>query len=107
MCDVSCIVLLSMSVDFFFFFKQKTAYEVRISDWSSDVCSSDLGASGHRRQALPGARQQQKWSERIQQSHQADSGCYGGADGNARAALDASRSSADSCDRTPAPGRQA
>src|SRR3546814_3931610 len=28
---------------FFFFFKQKTAYEMRISDWSSDVCSSDLG----------------------------------------------------------------
>src|SRR3546814_618999 len=28
----------------FFFFKQKTAYEVRISDWSSDVCSSDLAA---------------------------------------------------------------
>src|SRR3546814_9648035 len=30
---------------FFFFFKQKTAYEMRISDWSSDVCSSDLSAS--------------------------------------------------------------
>src|SRR3546814_19757604 len=30
---------------FFFFFKQKTAYEMRISDWSSDVCSSDLAAS--------------------------------------------------------------
>src|SRR3546814_2127730 len=29
----------------FFFFKQKTAYEVRISDWSSDVCSSDLDQS--------------------------------------------------------------
>src|SRR3546814_19124442 len=29
---------------FFFFFKQKTAYEMRISDWSSDVCSSDLPA---------------------------------------------------------------
>src|SRR3546814_8751590 len=28
----------------FFFFKQKTAYEMRISDWSSDVCSSDLMA---------------------------------------------------------------
>src|SRR3546814_15625055 len=28
----------------FVFFKQKTAYEMRISDWSSDVCSSDLGA---------------------------------------------------------------
>src|SRR3546814_9110141 len=31
----------------FFFFKQKTAYEMRISDWSSDVCSSDL-AVDHR-----------------------------------------------------------
>src|SRR3546814_13223955 len=31
-----CVLLL------FFFFKQKTAYEMRISDWSSDVCSSDL-----------------------------------------------------------------
>src|SRR3546814_8828668 len=30
----------------FFFFKQKTAYEMRISDWSSDVCSSDLPADG-------------------------------------------------------------
>src|SRR3546814_1464964 len=30
---------------FFFFFKQKTAYEMRISDWSSDVCSSDLLAT--------------------------------------------------------------
>src|SRR3546814_17426600 len=30
------------SKKFFFFFKQKTAYEMRISDWSSDVCSSDL-----------------------------------------------------------------
>src|SRR3546814_7210346 len=29
----------------FFFFKQKTAYEMRISDWSSDVCSSDLAAA--------------------------------------------------------------
>src|SRR3546814_5273500 len=29
--------------EMFFFFKQKTAYEMRISDWSSDVCSSDLG----------------------------------------------------------------
>src|SRR3546814_5873700 len=29
-----------------FFFKQKTAYEMRISDWSSDVCSSDLNGGG-------------------------------------------------------------
>src|SRR3546814_13038555 len=32
----------------FFFFKQKTSYEMRISDWSSDVCSSDLPAHPHR-----------------------------------------------------------
>src|SRR3546814_1382341 len=31
------------------FFKQKTADEMRISDWSSDVCSSDLGAAAHAR----------------------------------------------------------
>src|SRR3546814_3685293 len=31
---------------YFFFFKQKTAYEMRISDWSSDVCSSDLPRAG-------------------------------------------------------------
>src|SRR3546814_1659499 len=35
-----CFVLLFVCI--FFFFKQKTAYEMRISDWSSDVCSSDL-----------------------------------------------------------------
>src|SRR3546814_5184522 len=35
-----CAVFMPLS--FFFFFKQKTAYEMRISDWSSDVCSSDL-----------------------------------------------------------------
>src|SRR3546814_4202231 len=34
-----CVICLSLV---FFFFKQKTAYEMRISDWSSDVCSSDL-----------------------------------------------------------------
>src|SRR3546814_5663403 len=46
MCD-SCrsllpILLCVSNVFHFFFFKQKTAYEMRISDWSSDVCSSDL-----------------------------------------------------------------
>src|SRR3546814_16214205 len=35
----------------FFFFKQKTAYEMRISDWSSDVCSSDLGKPSRARHA--------------------------------------------------------
>src|SRR3546814_978027 len=37
-----CALCISCYVCFFFFFKQKTAYEMRISDWSSDVCSSDL-----------------------------------------------------------------
>src|SRR3546814_8818437 len=39
---VLCVIVL------FFFFKQKTAYEMRISDWSSDVCSSDLGRRSRR-----------------------------------------------------------
>src|SRR3546814_2828388 len=38
----------------FFFFKQKTAYEMRISDWSSDVCSSDLGCPAFYAQAVSG-----------------------------------------------------
>src|SRR3546814_5521958 len=36
----------------FFFFKQKTAYEMRISDWSSDVCSSDLVPANHLQRLL-------------------------------------------------------
>src|SRR3546814_3994285 len=38
-----------------FFCKQKTAYEMRISDWSSDVCSSDLWSCHRRRAAAPQA----------------------------------------------------
>src|SRR3546814_15429899 len=50
-----CSVLL-----FLFFFKQKTAYEMRISDWSSDVCSSDLrfGQACVLAAELPGAVEQ-------------------------------------------------
>src|SRR3546814_1184886 len=49
------VELLSMMLCYvwdFFFFKQKTAYEMRISDWSSDVCSSDL-PDRHRRRDTP------------------------------------------------------
>src|SRR3546814_107001 len=52
-----CCTLVYVFV--FFFFKQKTAYEMRISDWSSDVCSSDLdegGAHPHPRRAEAVAR---------------------------------------------------
>src|SRR3546814_982053 len=43
-CLSRCLLVVFV-FSFFFFFKQKTAYEMRISDWSSDVCSSDLGAA--------------------------------------------------------------
>src|SRR3546814_1417210 len=36
------VCYMFVCLTFFFFFKQKTAYDMRISDWSSDVCSSDL-----------------------------------------------------------------
>src|SRR3546814_7686819 len=63
MCVLYCLVLVVIQlcvlsstfgceVFFFFFFKQKTAYEMRISDWSSDVCSSDLDR-GHYTVYLP------------------------------------------------------
>src|SRR3546814_11591664 len=42
---------------FFFFFKHKTAYEMRISDWSSDVCSSDLPKHGAGRAFEPAGEQ--------------------------------------------------
>src|SRR3546814_7157571 len=48
---LSCDLYLSLCDAFFFwlfFFKQKTAYEMRISDWSSDVCSSDLDIGDRR-----------------------------------------------------------
>src|SRR3546814_5335285 len=41
---------------FFFFFKQKTAYEMRISDWSSDVCSSDLCWQKYSKEPAPMSR---------------------------------------------------
>src|SRR3546814_5409576 len=55
------LVMMVFAVSFFFF-KQKTAYEMRISDWSSDVCSSDLlprarSPSGSRNDDQPKRRQ--------------------------------------------------
>src|SRR3546814_12933183 len=57
---MSCLIL-------FFCFKQKTAYEMRISDWSSDVCSSDLARPQRRTEAhgrLP--QRQQRRGEQAQ-----------------------------------------
>src|SRR3546814_7292827 len=52
-------------VSVFFFFKQKTAYEMRISDWSSDVCSSDLWRVGMRDQHGMGPRSQDHGGEGL------------------------------------------
>src|SRR3546814_148563 len=55
----------------FFFFKQKTAYEMRISDWSSDVCSSDLAQW---QAAKQGYRQTMRVQAQVVENVQADSG---------------------------------
>src|SRR3546814_2391045 len=49
-----CCVFITVSTFVFFFFKQKTAYEMRISDWSSDVCSSDLLEATRQRETKRG-----------------------------------------------------
>src|SRR3546814_2948515 len=43
MLKIRVTIILMIDCSVFIFFKQKTAYDMRISDWSSDVCSSDLG----------------------------------------------------------------
>src|SRR5213079_1871941 len=52
------MTLYGVFVCFFFFFKQKTAYEITTGDWSSDVCSSDLAAH------LKHERSPRKWLRR-------------------------------------------
>src|SRR3546814_9503209 len=56
LCVFVCCSCINRGVSislFFFFFKQKTAYEMRISDWSSDVCSSDLAELDQREARRP------------------------------------------------------
>src|SRR3546814_2970606 len=55
-----CVIFM-LWMNFFFFFKQKTAYEMRISEWSSDVCSSDL--EGKERQEERGRRERDRQPE--------------------------------------------
>src|SRR3546814_2264000 len=70
--DCWCVIIC------FFFFKQKTAYEMRISDWSSDVCSSDLRAVSceiiviHLHDDAPGCRTEQ-YGRQPAQSRQFES----------------------------------
>src|SRR3546814_3638978 len=55
----------------FFFFKQKTAYEMRISDWSSDVCSSDLISAFRLRKAeiRRGHKSNDRISDMLEELH--------------------------------------
>src|SRR3546814_18433145 len=64
LCEFISVLLCSCFL--FFFFKQKTAYEMRISDWSSDVCSSDL--DGDRGIAVVTAKVQQVDAVQFPQS---------------------------------------
>src|SRR3546814_10335214 len=66
---VCCVMLC------FFFFKQKTAYEMRISDWSSDVCSSDL-LEGHERHPGVAARTEGQHVEAGEGHHILDGGVF-------------------------------
>src|SRR3546814_8640382 len=62
MCCVIVCVISAFVYDWlvFFFFKQKTAYEMRISDWSSDVCSSDLECRGATRLRMASSSQRRE-----------------------------------------------
>src|SRR3546814_3446994 len=59
--------LFCICVCCFFFFKQKTAYEMRISDWSSDVCSSDL-FHGRTHSMVSGGRMAHRFREWYRQN---------------------------------------
>src|SRR3546814_6483489 len=77
--------VISMLCSLFFFFKQKTAYEMRISDWSSDVCSSDLLDHRLARRAQRAAASRQvrsrrlyRLSDRVARTYRAGRACAGG-----------------------------
>src|SRR3546814_7919364 len=70
--------MYSVCICFFFFFKQKTAYEMRISDWSSDVCSSDL--LQHLRHHAAGAHQAPDMLDRLDAAELHEAGAGDGVD---------------------------
>src|SRR3546814_8154149 len=63
-CVWSVSFSLGVRLQFVVFFKQKTAYELRISDWSSDVCSSDL-KTFHRRFVKSTGMTFGKWRQQL------------------------------------------
>src|SRR3546814_10121335 len=83
---VHCIFLVIYGrivvIDAFFFFKQKTAYEMRISDWSSDVCSSDLLPAAVEQAAL----QRKVLAQIVDDQQRLAAGSRAGSRGGVRAA---------------------
>src|SRR3546814_9050629 len=81
-CSVFFFVLVCFGQ--FFFFKQKTAYELRISDWSSDVCSSDLPVARIPQQAqiegVDDRQQECQYAKRVQSGLGMDIGHAGDLD---------------------------
>src|SRR3546814_10446220 len=69
-CNVCVCVRVLVLVILFFFFKRKTAYEMRISDWSSDVCSSDLPDRAVRRLVLRQAQDEARVDSVVAKSFQ-------------------------------------
>src|SRR3546814_1340097 len=63
--DIDTVVYVMLLYFVCFFFKQKTAYEMRISDWSSDVCSSDLVSTRRGRTSMPRRRRLKKKGRRT------------------------------------------
>src|SRR3546814_5893464 len=57
--------IIIVYIHVFFFFKQKTAYEMRISDWSSDVCSSDLPLPHVQRDGIAHLRRIQRQDDNL------------------------------------------
>src|SRR3546814_6212886 len=83
----------------FFFFKQKTAYEMRISDWSSDVCSSDL--LGEEAAKVPARNEQEQRERHSQHDQQRSRGKARGLDEDEAAPLQEWQQAAQVCRRGP------
>src|SRR3546814_20467027 len=67
---------LSDNLSAWFFFKQRTSYELRISDWSSDVCSSDLSSAGFGRRSGGGSGHELRRTGRWQHKPAGAAGPY-------------------------------
>src|SRR3546814_17789735 len=85
-CNVSVCVVVCEVDCVFFVFKQKTAYEMRISDWSSDVCSSDLSRQHRKAGEVEDAPDIERIAHQAVRAGSVEFACLGGDLGTARGA---------------------